>query len=114
MDESYYTSLIEASSNSSSTETPINLSVVLSRQPKTKCVRIGVAAKVPRKRNNCDDKIQFTIKYFSFLDDARLFSNLDSLLTQLSPVGVVHLGCTESAVVSLVNSELLKNQLISN
>lgn len=102
MDDSYYANLIEDSNNASSSnlESPISLSVILSRNKASKSVRLGVAAKVPRKRVDCDDKVQFTMKYFSFLDDARMFSNLDSLLTQLSPVGVVHLGCTESAEVS--------------
>lgn len=100
MDESYYASLIEEAEKSSSSNnvTPIHLSVILSRKA-SKTVQVSVAAKVPRKRVDCEDKIQFSIKYFSFLDDVRMFSNLDSLLTQLSPVGVIHLGCTESAEV---------------
>ena len=107
MDESYYTSLIEDSNNnsssSSSNEAPIHLSIILSRQKgASKSIRLGVAAKVPRKRVDCEDKVQCSIKYFSFLDDVRMFSNLDSLLTQFSPVGVVHVGCTESAEVSVI------------
>ncbi len=103
MDESFYSALMDES-NKPSSDSPIHLSVILSRKNKaTKSVTLGVAAKVPRKRNDCEDKVQYTIKYFSFLDDARMFSNLDSLLTQLSPVGVVHLGCTESAEVSVGN-----------
>lgn len=100
MDESYYAALID-DSKKPSTDTPIHLSVVLARSKTNKSVNLGVAAKVPRKRLDCEDKVQYSIKYFSFLDDARMFSNLDSLMTQLSPLGVVHLGCTESAEVSV-------------
>ncbi len=99
MDESYYAALIDES-NKPSSDAPIHLSLVLSRNKTNKSVNLGVAAKVPRKRLDCEDKVQYTIKYFSFLDDARMFSNLDALLTQLSPLAVVHLGCTESAEVS--------------
>lgn len=99
MDESFYASLIEDANNANS-DKPIRLSVIVSRKRSSKSVQLGVAAKVPRKRTNCEDKIQFSLKYFNFLDNERMFSNLDSLLTQLSPLGVVHLGCTESADVS--------------
>lgn len=112
MDDSFYASLLDdTNANNSGTE-PVVLSVILCRKSKTlqssssnassSSVRLAVAARIPRKRMDCTDPIQHTIQYFSFLDDRRRFTNLDALLTRLSPVGVVHLSCTESAEVCTV------------
>uniref|UniRef100_A0A7S3Q781 Uncharacterized protein n=1 Tax=Chaetoceros debilis TaxID=122233 RepID=A0A7S3Q781_9STRA len=118
MDNSFYASLLDdsngdddnTSNDTTRTQPPVVLSVILCRKSKTlqssssntssSSVRLAVAARIPRKRMDCTDPIQHTIQYFSFLDDRRRFTNLDALLTRLSPVGVVHLSCTESAEVS--------------
>jgi hypothetical protein len=114
MDESYYASLLETPASSkggkatsflATEDTPVLLSVVLSRRTQTNLhqanasVRMAVAARIPRKRADCTDPVKYTIQYFNFLDDRRRFTNFDALLTRLSPVGVVHLSCNESAEV---------------
>lgn len=113
MDESYYASLLETPasskgdqpSSSLADDTPVLLSVVLSRKTQTHLhqanasVRMAVAARIPRKRADCTDPVKYAIQYFNFLDDRRRFTNFDALLTRLSPVSVVHLSCNESAEV---------------
>jgi hypothetical protein len=91
-------------------ETPVLLSVIISRKTLTHSnqanasVRLAVAARIPRKRVDCEDPVKFTLQYFSFLDDRRRFTNFDALLTRLCPVGVVHVSCTESAEVRIISS----------
>jgi len=111
MDESFYASLLEEGTSQSSTQNPIILAVIISRRTSTLssnvssgCVQIAVAARIPRKRLTYEDSVKYTLKYFSFLDDRRRFNNLDALLTSLSPIGVVHLSCTESAELSTKSS----------
>jgi hypothetical protein len=111
MDDSYYASLLEGSSTTQTSSSsfvenaPVLLSVVLSRKTLTHSnqanasLRMAVAARIPRKRYDSMDPVKYTIQYFNFLDDRRRFTNFDALLTRLSPVGVVHLSCTESAEV---------------
>lgn len=105
MDDSLYASLLDANEPANVTQ-PVMLSVILSRKTLTNSnanssVRLAVVARIPRKRLDCTDHIKYTLKYFSFLDDRRRFTNLDALLTRLSPISVVHLSATESAQVSL-------------
>lgn len=76
------------------------ISVVVHRDAKSQ-LRFSVAAQVPRKRMDADDTVSSTLRTFLFWDDKRNFSHFDSLLTQLAPVNVVHLACTEKAEVSL-------------
>lgn len=115
MDDSYYASLLNASTNQASvplsTESmPVLISVILSRKTLTlshqanASIRIAVAARIPRKRTDCTDPVKYTLQYFNFLDDRRRFTNFDALLTRLSPVGIVHLSCTESAEVGTSGS----------
>eukprot|EP00557_Chaetoceros_sp_GSL56_P006597 CAMPEP_0176487796 /NCGR_PEP_ID=MMETSP0200_2-20121128/6342_1 /TAXON_ID=947934 /ORGANISM="Chaetoceros sp., Strain GSL56" /LENGTH=923 /DNA_ID=CAMNT_0017884687 /DNA_START=354 /DNA_END=3125 /DNA_ORIENTATION=- len=113
MDDSYYASLLETASSNAANQspsslaedTPVLLSVVLSRKTQTHLhqanasVRLAVAARIPRKRIDCADPVKYTIQYFNFLDDQRRFTNFDALLTRLSPVGVVHLSCNERTEV---------------
>lgn len=105
MDESYYANLLDDSANQP-TENPVYLSVILSRKTQTHAnqanasIRLAVAACIPRKRTEADDPVKYTLQYFSFLDDPRRFTNLDALLTRLSPISVVHVAATESAEVS--------------
>jgi len=109
MDESYYASLLASDNTTPSSSPGSTLSIILSTKPTQsqpsqtkKCpsiVRVAVAARIPRKRTDCDDVTQHTIKYFTFWDDSRMFTNIDSLLTQLSPISEVHLASTESAEI---------------
>jgi hypothetical protein len=105
MDDQFYASLLETSTPTNSTQ-PVLLSVILSRKTLThsnqanSSVRLAVVARIPRKRLDCTDSVKYTLQYFSFLDDRRRFTNLDALLTRLSPVSVVHLSSIESAEVS--------------
>lgn len=55
---------------------------------------IVVWANRPRNRQGVEDKWQNTLMYYSFFDDKR-FTHLDSLLTQLAPMSVIHVACTE-------------------
>lgn len=55
---------------------------------------IVVWANRPRNRQGVEDKWQNTLMYYSFFDDRR-FTNLDSLLTQLAPMSMIHVACTE-------------------
>jgi len=110
MNEFEYTTLQETSEPS--TQNPVCISVLLSRRTSTLSsnsssgsIKIAVTARIPRKRLYHQDPIEFTLKYFSFLDDRRRFTNLDALLTRLSPAGVVHLSCTESAECSAKSTE---------
>jgi|AntRauTorckE5430_2_1112549.scaffolds.fasta_scaffold19167_2 hypothetical protein len=112
MDESFYASLLDSSnddpSSNNAMQPPVLLSVILSRKTGTHSnqantsVRLAVAARIPRKRVDSSDPVKYTLQYFTFLDDKRRFTNFDALLTRLSPVGVVHLSCTESAEVRIV------------
>ncbi len=105
MDDSYYANLLANEPSASSSQQPVLLSVILSRKTLTHSnqanasIRLAVAARIPRKRSDCTDPVKYTLQYFSFLDDRRRFTNFDALLTRLSPVGVVHVSCTESTEV---------------
>lgn len=65
--------------------------------------RLAVAARIPRKRQHSEDPVQSTLQHWSFLDDKRLFTHLDSLLTRLAPIRIVHVACTESSAPSSDN-----------
>jgi DNA mismatch repair protein MSH2 len=112
MDESYYASLLESDAKGSdASQESVLLSVIVSRKTQTQqnqansSVRIAVAARLPRRREHSDDAIRYTIQYFNFLDDSRRFTNLDALLTRLSPVGVVHITSTENGKVTQEKSD---------
>jgi len=75
--------------------------VVDSASNKQQQLRVGVSALVPRKRTHAKDPIQSTLKHYLFWDDKRHCTHLDSLLTRLAPLSVVHLASTEKAEVSL-------------
>jgi len=62
--------------------------------------QVSVAVRVPRKRHGLGDPIQNTLKCYLFLDDTRLFSNLDALFTRFPSLGNVYIACTEAAEVS--------------
>eukprot|EP00586_Coscinodiscus_wailesii_P004047 CAMPEP_0172488912 /NCGR_PEP_ID=MMETSP1066-20121228/18624_1 /TAXON_ID=671091 /ORGANISM="Coscinodiscus wailesii, Strain CCMP2513" /LENGTH=824 /DNA_ID=CAMNT_0013256417 /DNA_START=47 /DNA_END=2521 /DNA_ORIENTATION=+ len=89
------------------TDTPLSpattsAAIVISRRglkntSQSCCYAIALAAIIPRKRTGLDDNIIHNLTYYSFLDDKHSFHNLDSLLTRLSPLSVVHISCTESA-----------------
>ena len=57
--------------------------------------QIVVWANTPRLRQSLEDPWRNTLTYYSFLDDKR-FTHLDSLLTQLAPLHLLHVVCTES------------------
>jgi hypothetical protein len=78
---------------------PDDHSSKLSSASNSSICRISAAVRKPRARNDQTDSIKFTIEYFTFLDDRRMFTNLDALLTRLAPVASIHLGCTESIEV---------------
>ena len=81
-----------------SSASSISISVVLSRQKKNS-PRIGMAACIPKKRNGLEDSIRFTIIHFSFFDDSRNFSNLNSLLNRLGNVGAAYVASTDNVKV---------------
>jgi len=117
-------------SNETTTIPPVSstanrISILLSRKgaddsDKTSCTtlsssvnnqtcRLAVVARIPRKRQDHDDPIMYTLRYFAFMDDRRRFTNLDSLLTRLAPLEVVHLSCTESCQMDEKSSTNTKN-----
>jgi hypothetical protein len=112
MNDPYYENN-ETNSNSTQQQ-PVLLSVILSRKTLTHShqanasVRLAVVARVPRKRSDVDDPVQYSFQYFTFLDDRRRFTNLDALLTRFSPVGVVHLSSIESGEIG--HNSANKNQ----
>lgn len=57
---------------------------------------VVVWANAPRLRQSLEDPWRNTLTYYSFLDDKR-FTHLDSLLTQLAPLHMLHVVCTETA-----------------
>jgi DNA mismatch repair protein MSH2 len=116
MDDNFYASLLDTSTEAPS-ESAALLSVLVSRRTgstsrnlSSTSVRIVAAARIPRKRTGYDDPVKYTLQYFSFLDDKRRFTNLDSLLTRLSPVKVVHVGCNESIKLNSSSSSMNKSQ----
>ena len=58
--------------------------------------QICVVVRVPRKRTNLSDSLKYTIQCFVFLDDARRFVHLDSLLTRFGNISCIHVACTET------------------
>jgi len=74
--------------------------VVDSSSNKQQQLRVALSALVPRKRTHAKDPIQWTLQHYLFWDDKRYCSHLDSLLTRLAPLSVVHLASTERAEVS--------------
>lgn len=68
---------------------------------------MAVSALIPRKRTHAKDPISSTLEHYLFWDDKRSCTHLDSLLTRLAPLSVVHLASTERAEVSLWESSLL-------
>lgn len=75
------------------------VSIVVDSSSKQQQLRMAVSALVPRKRTHAEDPIQHTLKHYVFWDDKRYCTHLDSLLTRLAPLSVVHLGSTERAEV---------------
>jgi len=72
------------------------IAVVVKRSQKdTQKVQFGLSAQIPRKRTHADDRVQHTLQHWLFWDDARNFSHLDTLLTRLAPLSIVHLASTE-------------------
>jgi hypothetical protein len=65
----------------------------------TSQLQVCVVARVPRKRHGADDLVQYTLQCYLFLDDGTKFTNLDVLLTRLTPLGSVYVGCTEPSEV---------------
>jgi len=57
--------------------------------------QVVVWANQPRNRQTTQDPWRNTLTYFAFLDDKR-FTSLDSLLTQLAPISLLHVVCTEN------------------
>jgi hypothetical protein len=99
--------------NNNSMSTNNGVSIVVSRVPsKGRTVRLAVAARVPRKRAHAKDKVCFSLVHYSFLDDARRFTNLDALLTRLAPVSVIHISSTEH--VSTIVSPFLLQYIASH
>ena len=81
------------------------IAIVVQRSTKNpQQVQIAVSAQIPRKRTHAEDSICHKLQHWLFWDDKRNFSHLDSLLTRLAPLSVVHLSCTERAEVSLLYS----------
>ena len=58
--------------------------------------KLAVLARSPHKQSHRGDTILHNLQYFTFLDDRRLFANIDALLTRLAPVGTVYVACMES------------------
>ena len=75
--------------------------VVDSSSSKQQQLRVSISALVPRKRTHAKDPIQWTLQHYLFWDDKRFNRELDSLLTRLAPLSVVHLASTERAEVSI-------------
>ena len=57
--------------------------------------QVVVWANRPRYRQSLEDRWRNTLTYYTFYDDKR-FTHLDSLLTQLAPLMVLHIACTEN------------------
>lgn len=82
--------------------TAVSIVVDSSSSSKQQQLRVAVSALVPRKRTHAKDPIQQTLQHYLFWDDKRYCTHLDSLLTRLAPLSVVHLASTEKAEVSAV------------
>jgi MutS domain III len=67
-------------------------------------LEVVVWANRPRNRESLDDPWRNTLTYYSFCDDKR-FTNLDSLLTQLAPLSILHIVSTEKCDVEKATSE---------
>jgi hypothetical protein len=80
---------------------PDDHSSKLSTASNNSICRISVAVRKLRPRNDHSDTVKYTIEYFTFLDDRRMFTNLDALLTRLAPVGSINIACTENVEVSI-------------
>lgn len=74
--------------------------VVDSSSNKQQQLQVAVTAMVPRRRTHATDPLQWTLQHYLFWDDKRYCTHLDSLLTRLAPLSVVHLASTERAEVS--------------
>ena len=62
---------------------------------------VGMAVCIPIKRTSgFGDKVRWRLQYYSFLDDKRSLNNIDSILNRLVELEVVHICCTENALVS--------------
>ncbi|CAB9507317.1 protein MutS [Seminavis robusta] len=97
------------SSNSSSSSSA-RVSPTPGRQKKTSSLKTSAAivvtpecevvvwANSPRSRETVKDRWRNTLTYYSFCDDKR-FTNLDSLLTQLAPLSLLHICSTEKATM---------------
>jgi hypothetical protein len=79
----------------SSTAVAIVVDTTSSTCTQQRQLRMAVAALVPRKRTHAKDPISMELQHYLFWDDKRVCTHLDSLLTRLAPLSVVHLGSTE-------------------
>ena len=79
-----------ATNTRSSPKTKTTASVIV-----TLDYQVIVWANSPRLRQSTQDPWRNTLTYYAFLDDKR-FTHLDSLLTQLAPLHLLHVVCTES------------------
>jgi hypothetical protein len=81
--------------SSSSTAVAIVVDTTSSTCTQQRQLRMAVAALVPRKRTHAKDPISMELQHYLFWDDKRVCTHLDSLLTRLAPLSVVHLASTE-------------------
>ena len=78
-----------------------SVSIIINRKGTTvsSCYDVGMAVCMPRKRTTMGEKVRWKLQYYSFLDDKRSLNNIDSILNRLISLDVVHICCTESALV---------------
>lgn len=93
-------SLIMQNDDVVSAESATAVAIVVDSSSTQQQLRMAVAALVPRKRTHAKDPISMELQYYLFWDDKRLCTHLDSLLTRLAPLSVVHVASTERAQVS--------------
>jgi hypothetical protein len=79
----------------SSSSTAVAIVVDTSSTTHQQQLRMAVAALLPRKRTHAKDPISMELQHYLFWDDKRVCTHLDSLLTRLAPLSVVHLASNE-------------------
>ena len=105
MEDDFYKSMLQSSSSSDeegddkhdekkSSGCEIVVLVSPSDNASSSCCRVSVACRRNRNRRSVEDLVQFSIFYYSFLEEENGGYHLDSLLTRLAPISHVSISTT--------------------
>ena len=119
MEDDFYKSMLQSSSSSDeegddnkqdgkkkTSGCEIVVLVSPSDNASSSCCRVSVACRRNRNRRSVEDLVQFSIFYYSFLEEENGGYHLDSLLTRLAPISHVSISTTLNLNIAEVRTSL--------